>query len=129
MHHVLQHLHSHLLALLSFTAVDRNWMMQLVWIGNIFHSEQYVVGEDWPSASLSPHAFHASIIRNNNSDHIFVSLCCAVWNLCQQRCTFQTAHTHTIHVNVYIFAYIPNPLLFAAHKLSMCLQLTDVLSV
>lgn len=48
MHHVPEHLHSHLLALLSLTAMDGNWIMQLVGIRNIFHSEQNVVGEDWP---------------------------------------------------------------------------------
>lgn len=44
MHHVPEHLHSHLLALLSLTAVDGNWIMQLVGIGSIFHSEQCVCG-------------------------------------------------------------------------------------
>lgn len=47
MHYVPEHLHSHLLTLLSLTAVDGNWIMQLAGIGNIFHSEQYVVSEDW----------------------------------------------------------------------------------
>ena len=48
MYHVPELLHSHLLTLLSPAAMDRNWIMQLVGIGNIFHSEQYVVGVDWP---------------------------------------------------------------------------------
>lgn len=47
MYHVPEHLHSHFHALLSLTAVDGNWIMQLVGIGNIFHSEQYVVSEEW----------------------------------------------------------------------------------
>lgn len=48
MHHVPEHLHSHLLTLLSLTAMDGYWIMQLVGIGSIFHSEQYAVDENRP---------------------------------------------------------------------------------
>lgn len=67
MHHVPEHLHSHLLILLSPPAVEGNEIIQLFKIGKLFHSEQYVVGEHWPQASLSSHPVPATLLQSDTT--------------------------------------------------------------
>lgn len=80
----------------------------------------------FPQPSCLP-CFHNQ--KQQLRSYFCITLLCCVELMSAEVHLSNCTHTHTIHVNVYIFAYIPNPLLFAAHKLSMCLQLTDVLSV
>lgn len=67
MHHVPEHLHSHLLILLLPPAVGGNWIIQLFRIGNIFHSEQYVVGEHWPQAFFGSHPVPATLLQSDTT--------------------------------------------------------------
>lgn len=71
MHHVPEHLHSHLLALLSLTAVDGNWIKQWAGIGNIFHSEQNLVSED---SRLSPCACYPPAVRHETAQMMMILL-------------------------------------------------------
>lgn len=107
MHHVLEHLHSHLLALLSLTAIDGNWIMQLVGIGNIFHSEQYVVDEDWPQAFLisHPRACHASAIRHKTAQIMIFGPILPSATYVSNAASFRL-HTQTICINICL--HIPN---------------------
>lgn len=67
MHHVPEHSHSHLPILLSPPAVEGNWIIQLFRIGNIFHSEQYVVGEHWPQAFFGSHPVPAMLLQSDTT--------------------------------------------------------------
>lgn len=107
MYHVPEHLHSHFHALLSRTAVDGNWIMQLDRIGNIFNSEQYAVSEECFRFFFSSHPVWAVLLQSakNSSNNDFWSHS-AWWYSCQQCYIFQS--THTNHMYQYLFAYIPN---------------------
>lgn len=99
--HVPEHLHSHLLTLLSLTAIDGNWIMQLVRIWNIFHSEQYVVGEDKLSSALTPCLQCFCNQTQNNSNHDFWSH--SAWRYLAM--LHLSASTHKPYVPIFVCIY------------------------